>query len=172
MHNKGFQQKEYVPSAEIFDRTGNTIDGNLKEMEVIVRQVSAKKELLPTNDMQLLFYLGSCLYDFYSLVEECLLMLARIMDKWVPSSLDWHERLIIQLKTPIPEKRPPLLSAATASLLLDYLYFHRNFHRRCASLSFSKVESMSENLEPLFLKLKEELRNFTAFLEMLRSSQR
>ena len=158
--NKRYQGKEYVPSMEIFERTRRTINGNLQEMELIVRKVSAKKELFPTDNQELLFYLGSCLYDFYLLVEECLLMIARIMDKWLPSSLDWHERLVTQLQNPIPEKRPPVLSTTTASQLSDYLYFYINFHRRCSSLSFSKVAKMCENLDQLYLQLERELRTF------------
>ena len=169
---KKFHRKEYVPSMEIFEGTWRTIDRNLKEMGLIVKQISAKKELFPTESTDLLFYLGSCLYDFYLLVEECLLMIARIIDKWIPSSLDWHERLIAHLQNPIPEKRPPVLSAATASQLPDYLYFYMNFHRRCSSLSFSKVEKMCKNLDQLYLQLERELRTFNSFLEILQRAHR
>lgn len=169
---KRFQRPPYVPSQEIFERTRQTIELNLKEMESIAQKVAAKKELLPTEDVNLLFYLGSWLYDFYLLTEECLLMIARIMDKWVPSSLDWHERLITQLQNPVPEKRPPVLSATSASMLMDYLYFYVNFHRRCSSQSFSRVENMAANLKPLLINLQKDLRSFALFLEMVQRMKR
>jgi hypothetical protein len=168
---KRFQKAENISSLHIFKQAQETIDGNLREMELLVMQVSAKKELFPTDDTNLLFYLGSCLYDFYTLLEECLLVIARVIDKWVPSSLDWHERLLTHLQKPIPEKRHPLLSAATASLLLDYLYFYLNFHRRCSNPAHAKVKIMSENLEQLYRKLERELTTFAEFLEMLQRAR-
>lgn len=168
---KRFQKAEHIPSLHIFKQAGETIDGNLREMELLVQQVSAKKEFFPTADTNLLFYLGSFLYDFYALVEECLLVIARAIDRWVPSSLDWHERLLTHLQKPIPEKGPPLLSAATAALLLDYLYFYLNFHRHCSNPSHAKVKIMSENLEQLYRKLVRELNTFVGFLEMLQRAR-
>ncbi len=99
-----------------------------------------------------------------------MLIVARVVDRWVPSSLDWHERLVRQLQDLVPEKRPPVLLHATVSLLDNYLYFHLNFHRLCASLSFSGVEKMAANLEELHRSLAKDLNSFTRFLEMHHAS--
>lgn len=164
---KKYQGKEYTPTKESLLRAREKLETNLAQMEEIVHQVSAKKGLLPQGGTNLLFYVGSLLYDYYSLVEECLLVAARVLDAWVPSSLDWHERLLKQLQAAIPERRPPLLSRETAALLLDYLYLHLHFHRRCTNLSFSGIEKMAENLEQLHQRLERELKLFAGFLEWM-----
>ncbi len=167
---KKYQGKAYTPAKESLRQARQMLETNLAQMEEIVHLVAAQKRLLPQSETTLLFYLGSLLYDYYSLVEECLLLAAKVLDTWVPSSLDWHERLLRQLQTAIPEQRPPVLSGATAALLQDYLYLYLNFHRRCTSLSFSGVRKMVKNLEALHRRLEEEFGLFVGFLEMVGGS--
>ncbi len=88
---KRYGDKEYVPAKQGLLQARQALETNLSQMAEIVRQVSAGKGLLASGgNAALLFYLGSLLYDYYSLVEECLLLAARVLDAWVLDSLDWR----------------------------------------------------------------------------------
>lgn len=166
IENSRFQRK-YIPSSAVIGRVIEDIDDGLKEMSRNVQVISARKDVLPREGMEVLFLVSSHLYDFYVLVEDCLLGIAKIIDKWVPSSLDWHQVLLWKMQEPLPEERPPVLSPYTASLLEDYLFFYLSFHRRCCSASFPKVEKLSGEVEELFRHLENELRTFRDFLKMM-----
>lgn len=159
-----FQKNSPVPSRQILEKTYAAINRNLKEMETIVNRVSGSEELLPTAGKYQLLYVGSCLYDFYLLVEDCLLQIARTTDKWIPASLDWRARLIKLMQSPIAEKRPPVLSAATAYLLEDYLVLFLNFHHQCSTFSYSRIKKMIDNLDLINNQLERELTVITKLL--------
>jgi len=159
-----FKHSSSAPSRQSLEKTCIVINNSLAEMKIIVRMLSEEKELLPHSDKYRLLYLGSCLYDFYLLAEDCLLHIARVTDKWVSASLDWRERLIRLMESPIPDKRPPVLSSETAALLADYLSLYRNFHHQCSTLSSSRIKKMIENLDLLYIQLEKELTLITRLL--------
>lgn len=164
-----FKHSSSTPSRQSLEKTCIVINSSLAEMKIIARMLSEEKELLPHSDKYRLLYLGSCLYDFYLLTEDCLLHIARVTDKWVPASLDWHERLIKLMESPVPDKRPPVLSYETASLLTDYLSLYRNFHHHCSTLSSSRIKKMIDNLDLLYIQLEKDL---TLIASLLMSRQR
>jgi len=116
---KRFQQSMTAPSRVSLEKACVVIEQNLTEMGEIVAHVSEYSLLSSDTDQRKLLYLCSNLYDFYLLVEECLLQIARITDRWIPGSLDWHYRLIQLLQVPVTDQRPPVLSSSTALLLQD-----------------------------------------------------
>ncbi len=154
---KKYQYKSSPPSRQNLEKTSRAIKSNLAEMKKIVDEVTGNEELLSGADKYRLYYFGCLFYDFYLLVEDSLLNIARTIDKWIPGSLDWHERLITLMKSPVPEKRPPVLSAASAHLLSDYLTLFLNFHHQCSKLAHSRIKKMVDNLEPLYNLLEKEL---------------
>jgi hypothetical protein len=159
-----FQKNSLLPSRQSLEKTCATINYNLKEMKTTVIRISGSEELLPTAGKYQLLYLGSCLYDYYLLVEDCLLQIARTTDKWVPASLDWRSRLIRLMQSPVTERRPPVLSAATATLLDDYLILFLNFHHQCSTLSYPRIKKMIDNLDLLNNQLEKE---FTVITKLL-----
>lgn len=158
-----FQKRPTAPSRQSIETTVLVIKGNLEEMKIIVTRISAEKKSPPGADKYRLLYMGSCFYDFYLLAEDCLLHIARTIDKWVPGSLDWHQRLVKLMQCPLKDKRPPVLSAETASLLDDYLCLFLNFHHQCSTLSSSRIENMTANIRPLYDRLEKELAFITNY---------
>jgi len=152
-----YEHRSTLPSKQVLEKTGITISENLAEMQVIVEKVSAGKSLLAGADKYRLLYFGSLLYDFYLLTEDCLLAVARITDRWIPGSLDWHERLLKLMQSPIEDKRPPVISAQTAYLLADYLNLYLHFHDHCSKLSAARIEKLVSNLNLLYTLLEKEL---------------
>ena len=156
-----FKHSSSAPSRQSLEKTCTVLSSSLAEMKIIVNKLSDEKKQLPDTDKYRLLYLGSCLYDFYLLVEDCLVHIARITDRWVPASLDWRERLIRLLESPVSDKRPPVLSTGTAALLADYLSLYLNFHHQCSSLSSSRIKKMIDNLDQLYIQLEKELTYMT-----------
>ena len=114
-------------------------------------------------DQRRLLYMGSLFYDYYQLVEDCLRLVARTIDKWIPASLDWHYRLLKLMQQPIPEKRPPLISPETAQLLEEYMVLAINYHEHAPKLTLKRLEKLAKNLPALQALLENELTRFARF---------
>lgn len=127
-----FMNRSPAPSRQSLEKTCTVIESSLAEMKIIVSRVSTSYKPYAGADKYRLLYLGSTIYDFYLLAEDCLLHIARTVDRWVPASLDWRARLIKLMQSPFPEKRPPVISTATALLLSECLSLFLNFHHQCA----------------------------------------
>lgn len=159
---KIYQYKSPAPSKVDLARLCSVIEGNLAEMKQGTAEVNKNKALLNTNaDKYRLFYFGCLFFDFYLHAEDCLLQIAKLIDKWIPASLDWHARLLKLMKSPFPEKRPPILSPETASLLEDYLILYLNFHRQGPNLSSEKIKKMAANIDHLYGLLENDLTAIT-----------
>lgn len=154
---KKYQQSSSAPSKQCLEKAWVAVNSNLAEMNTIVNRVSCDKKFLTCADKYRLLYFGSYLYDFYLLVEDCLLHIARATDKWVPGSLDWRSRLIKLMQSSVPDTRPPVLSTESAYLLADYLILFLNFHHQCSTLSASRMIKMIYNLDRLYKQLEKEL---------------
>ncbi len=163
-----YRHKTPGPSKRSLEKTCLVINNNLAEMKLIVDRISRDKECLSDADKHRLLYYGSYLYDFYLLTEENLLLIARISDKWVPGSLDWRTRLINLMQSPVPDKRPPVLSTQTASLLADYLGLFLNYHHQCSTLSAPRIIKMIDKLDHLYNQLEKELTFITEVLTKIR----
>ncbi len=160
-----FMNASPAPSKQSLEKTCAAIESSLAEMKIIVSRVSAYDQPLAGTDKYRLLYLGSIVYDFYLLAEDCLLHIARTIDRWVPASLDWRTRLIKLMHSPFPEKRPPVISTATALLLSECLSLFLNFHHQCATLSPERIKRLLESLGPLCSQLEEELTAFTRLIK-------
>lgn len=152
-----YQPRSTGPPKIAVEETCAIIRNNLVEMEKIVANVSEYSPLSSDTDRRKLLYLCSCLYDFYLLAEECLLQIARLTDRWIPGSLDWHYRLIRLLQVPVTDQRPPVLSGNTALLLQDYLVLFINYHHHSSVITAEKLEKMIYNLPEVYNRLEKEL---------------
>ncbi len=161
---KRFQKSSEPPSRRSLEKAALRINGNLVEMRIIKDSISGSSRQLSGADKHHLLFLGSCLYDFYLLAEDSLLQIARIIDRWMPASLDWHERLIKLMQSPVPEKRPPVISAVTASLMAEYLTLYLNFHQHSSRLKSARIERMVGNLDLLCKQLEKELTAITRLI--------
>ncbi len=159
---KKYRHENPAPSKEDLARLCIMIDSNLAEMQQIAAEVNKNKALLDKHtDKYNLFSFGCLIFDFYLHVEDCLLHIARTIDKWIPASLDWHARLLKLMKSPFPDKRPPILSPETAFLLEDYLILYLNFHHHGPKLSSKKIKKMAANIDQLNNLLERDLTTLT-----------
>lgn len=154
---KKYQGKPSTPAKNDLEKTGDAISKNLAEMQTIADRASQHQQLSIKEKQHKMLLLGSLLYDYYLLVEECLLLIAKTTDQWIPGSMDWRHRLVRLLQSPIPEKRPQILSAQSALLLNDFLILYLNYHRYSASFSEEKLEKLAEKLTQLNPLLNKEL---------------
>jgi hypothetical protein len=160
-----FMNRTPAPSKQSLEKTCAAIESSLAEMKIIAGRFSSNDHNMAGADKYRLLYLGSTIYDFYLLSEDCLLHIARTIDRWVPASLDWRARLIKLMRSPFPEKRSPVISTATALLLSEYLSLFLNFHHQCSTLSPERIKKLLENLGPLCSQLEEELTAFTTLIK-------
>lgn len=158
-----YKYKTPAPSRQNLEKAAALIENNLAQMRLIAEKITAEKEQQPMEGKQRLLYFGSSIFDYYLFAEECLLTVARIIDTWVPASLDWRLRLIRLMQLPVAEKRAPLISPQTALLLQDYLTLYLNFHIHCATFSADRISKLIDNLDLLQNQLEKELGRFTAF---------
>lgn len=154
---KKFEEKPSAPAKRDLERIGAAITKNLAEMQLIAGRVSQYQQLPIKEKRRKMLYLGSLFYDYYLLVEECLLLVAKTTDQWIPGSIDWRRCLIKLLQSPIPEKRPQILSARSAFLLNDFLVLYLNYHRHSAAFSEDKLDKLADKLLQLNQLLGKEL---------------
>lgn len=146
-----------APSRQLLRQMRAALIDNLAEMSRVVDSLKNRGSILQEGDRQTLLFVGSILYDYYLLVEDSLLIIARTLDKWIPASLDWHRRLLHLMALPIPDSRPPVLSEDTAMLLEEYLTLFVNYHSHCSKLRPERAAKMIDNLETLHYRLEREL---------------
>jgi len=158
---KRYRYQSPPPSREDLEKAGRVIENNLAEIKNINEEVNRRKKLLTGADSHQLFSTGCLLFDFYLHAEDSLLVTARTIDKWIPGSLDWHERLLKLMQTPRPEKRPPLISGETASLLYDYMILYLNLHRQGSNLNPERIKKLVDNLDHLYHLLEKDLTSIT-----------
>ena len=152
-----YQGKPSPPARKNLEKTGSAINTNLLEMQAITEKVSRYQQLPSEQKQGKMLHIGSLIYDYYLLTEECMLLIAKTIDQWIPGSMDWRHRLPKLLQSPVPEKRPQILSAQSATLINDFLILYLNYHRHSASFSEEKLEILAEKLIQLSQLLGKEL---------------
>ena len=115
------------------------------------------------------FYLDSValnLHGFYAGMERLLELIAENIDGSLPQGANWHQLLVEQMSSEIPDVRPSVLSAETVTILDSYRGF-RHVVRNVYAYKFDplKVEKLVEDLPELSQKVQKELLAFANFLE-------
>ncbi len=157
---KKYQGRPSVPAKKALEKTGTAIAKNLTEMQTIAGEVSQYQQLSIKGERGKILHLSSLFFDYYLLVEECLLLIAKTTDQWIPGSMGWRHSLIKLLQNPIPEKRPQVLSFQSAILINDFLILYLNYHRHSATFSEEKLEKFADKLIQLNQLLGKELNLF------------
>ena len=103
----------------------------------------------------------------YTGIERCLLQIVRVLHGGTPEGADWHRRLLDRLTQPT-ERRPALLSAATARSLGQLLGFRHVVHHLYADdLDPLQVQQRLEGALELWPRLSAELSAFERWLAEL-----
>lgn len=133
---------------------------NLEEMKKIMDDICRERQSSPKESRSRLLYIGSHLYDYYLLAENCLLQIARTFDRWAPTSLDWRGRLIKAMQGPVEESRPAVLSKETYSMLTLYLAHFQNYNNQSSSTFAKRVEMLADKIELFQSQFEKEIKSF------------
>ena len=103
------------------------------------------------------------LHSFYTGCEAVLSRLARAFGP-LPSGENWHRALLLEAAAP-REVRPPVLSAETATVLLEFLRF-RHFFRVAygVELDIEKLRPRVDSAPEAFSRFRSDV---SAFLDLL-----
>jgi hypothetical protein len=104
--------------------------------------------------------IASVLHSFYNGLENIFLSIAKGIDRDVPAGPQWHRDLLVRMTESMPD-RAPVISAATAQRLADYMAF-RHFYRHSYSflLDWPELEKLVVPLVDLWGEAKTELEHF------------
>ncbi len=105
------------------------------------------------------------LHSFYTEIEKILKLIARELDREMPSSEAWHKQLLNQMSEGTA-KRPAVLSPSLVEALGEFLAFRHLF--RGASIVLMRWEKLAPlvaMVDPTFERTKGEIEIFLQFIE-------
>ena len=143
------------------------IRDQLAEIEQVKQRVeSGWQRAQQSNDDYYLDGVALNLHGFYSGLERIFELIAIRVDNTKPTGENWHQALLVQMTTEVPDVRPAVISALTRSQLDEYRGF-RHVVRNVYTFKFdlAKVEKLVINLQTSLVQVRAELLAFADFLE-------
>lgn len=108
------------------------------------------------------------MHGFYTGAEKIFQMIAGETKEGVPSSPDWHARLLRAMASPIENVRPAVLREQTRGLLDEYLRFRHVFrYAYVFRLDAARLIELGRGVRPAFEALTADLEGFARFLDEL-----
>lgn len=106
------------------------------------------------------------LHSFYAGLERIFEVVAANIDRTKPEGPHWHQDLLRQMATPVPEVRPPILRRDTRDQLDRYRGF-RHVVRNVYTFNFdvAQIEILLDKLPKTWKQVEQDLLNFADFLE-------
>lgn len=107
------------------------------------------------------------LHNFYTGCERIFQIVASELNGGLPSSYDWHRRLLNRMAT-VQDKRPAILSQQTAKILEEYLAFRhvvRNIYG--FELEPQRLENLVKTYPLVWQKFQHEIQEFLQWLKTL-----
>jgi hypothetical protein len=113
-----------------------------------------------TPDLVELAALGAVLQCFYNGLENIFGAVAVQLDKKVPDGAEWHHDLLAQM-TRTSSNRGPVISAAAADKLTDYLGFRHFFrHAHLFYLDWGRMSGLVFRLSEVWSETQRQIRRF------------
>ena len=146
------------------------VRGEVPELERVTQRALAawaQVKRMPQEDA----YLDSValnLHSFYSGLERLFELIARHVDRVVPTGEAWHRDLLQRMAHDLPQVRPALLSRDNAAELDEFRRF-RHLVRNVYTMNLTpdRVAGLISKLPELWPRLRSELLAFADFLEEL-----
>jgi hypothetical protein len=147
------------------------IKDELENMDAVAESLACLQGKIMDADASDRKYLlesaGLELHNFYVACERIFKKIAGEINGGLPSSMDWHTRLLNIMTLAIEDRRPPVIRKKTAEKLAEYLKF------RHLLMNIYGFELQAEKILPLIKKLPETRKEFRKdmeeFLEFLKS---
>lgn len=132
-----------------------------------IREVEEKISQATSEDKR--YFLKSAALELHNLYTGCERIFEKIageINGALPSTPDWHNRLLKQMSIPVDEVRPAVISADLAKILEEYLKF------RHVVRNIYGFELDSERMKPLISNGPKVVKDFSAqikaFLDFLK----
>ena len=160
-------KKESLPEliAEIKDE--------LRLLEKLVSEIQETGQNIPQSPREHRIYeesLALKLHNFYTGCERIFQKIAGDINGNVPTSLNWHKRLLRSMTLDIENIRPPVLSQKTEKALSEYLAFRhvvRNIYG--FEIDSEKLSGLVQKVEKTYQEVKNNLNRFLHFLREMSS---
>ncbi len=108
---------------------------------------------------------GSILHDFYCSVERVFERIALAIDGGIPSGLNWHTDLLLQMGKEIQGVRGEIISENLLNKLKEFLRFRHLFrHIYGFELKWNRIKPLCIDLEQLLDHLRKEINDFLSKL--------
>jgi hypothetical protein len=131
----------------------------------VVRSQQAWQAFQETSHDLYLDSVALNLHNFYNGIERLFETIAALVDGNRPDQANWHQALLAQMATEIPQVRPPVISANTRALLSDYCRFrHVVRHIYGFRLDAEQLEPLVEAAPPALAQINLDLLAFAQFL--------
>lgn len=145
------------------------IETELAELESVIerteRQFSKAKS---SGDEDYLDGAALNLHSFYAGIERIFEVIAREIDKSMPTGPEWHRNLLIQMSAEISGTRPAAIGRSTRNCLDEYRGFRhlvRNIYT--FNLRPSRIEELVTDLRPCYATVTVDIKAFCQFLNSL-----
>lgn len=142
------------------------IEQEMDSLQQLVNQTnSLMQKVKATGDVDYLGTIALNLHSFYSGAERIFRDIATDLDDTMPSSSNWHRRLLRQMAANIPNIRPAILNQATLKAFNELCAF-RHVVRNIYSFDLipERVETLATNLPNSYSLLEKDLQQFNQFL--------
>ena len=152
----------YLLLASRIDRTILDLDGLVGRAEMQLEKARIQ------DDDSHLDGAALNLHGYYTGVEKVFEDIARTVDNAVPSGLEWHRQLLLQMSTDLAPIRPLVIQAATQSCLDDYRSFRhvvRNVYT--FNLRPDRVKSLTARLRACYQMVADDLGSFAELLRAI-----
>jgi len=111
---------------------------------------------------------ASIFHDFYCGAERIFKKIAAELNGGVPAGESWHQELLNDMKLDLPRLRPPVISAETHKLLLEFLSFRHKFRNIYGfELELDKIANIEGKFPEAHKRFKTDLVIFLDFLDKL-----
>ena len=145
------------------------IENQLTEIERVVERTGQAMSLAKSRPNEQDFFLDSValnLHDFYAGLERLFEGVGKTVDQHVPSDSHWHQKLLKQMQTEIPQVRPPILSEEGVTLLSEFLRFRHVVRNVYAyNLDPERLDLLVQKMRPTFQLIRSSLNDFATFLK-------
>ena len=130
----------------------------------VVETILAQAETLP--EIVLTPSLASYVSDLYAGFERISERVAVTLDGGMPRGENWHQELLRQVAELGGKNRPPLWQGSLLLALDDYRKFrHLVVHRYKVDLQGDRVLELSQNMQPLLVRVRAQVMVFKEWLE-------
>ncbi|MCY7273577.1 MAG: hypothetical protein LH702_07480 [Phormidesmis sp. CAN_BIN44] len=139
----------------------------LGELAQIVERVkSAWRRFQRSSDSLYLDSVALNLHSFYNGLEHLFELIAIHIDDARPEGTNWHQTLLGQMASEIPQVRPAVISELSHDRLNDYRRF-RHIVRHTYTFQFDaeRIRPFIEAISMTFAQVQNELTAFAAFLQ-------